>query len=508
MRGPHLIGLTFCASLVAMMGLAGCAATAESGVRTPTSMARRSEQCAGYLKIAKAYANALIEHGTDTYGSVHSGMLLSIMDRSTLRPYSSMPKAPSGVRSGDRVTSHGSNVNVDQNVYRVLYTLTKITGDAKYAKAADSALAKFLEVTSHPKTKFLAWGEHLCWNLKTDTWAGKIHEPKRPTVLFDKFYELNPQAIIEYSEALWEHQISDHESGNFSRHARYDKHGPQKNNDYPKEGGYFINDWARAYQKSGKSDFLKYIDVLASRYLRKLNATPWNIVEFDARKDRHFQDTSASISLAIECHDSAQRVPAGRLRDKLLKLAEGIDIGLQALPHDVGGRGFAEYITTNDYKLLDRKGNGGYSFTWGMKYGRKTTSMLGILFYRRCTQLDDGATRDKYRQMALHAADKYLSSDPDIDTRPWPVEVGMAAFLQLAAHEMTGTKTYLDRAKHFADLGISTYWPDDSPLPKADPACDHYENVTRADTLAYALLKIYAIENSLPVNIGVSDIDR
>ncbi|MEA1950804.1 MAG: hypothetical protein U9N87_05435 [Planctomycetota bacterium] len=102
----------------------------------------------------------------------------------------------------------------------------------------------------------------------------------------------------------------------------------------------------------------------------------------------------------------------------------------------------------------------------------------------------------------------YLSTDPDMRDRPWPVEIGIATFLQVAAHKLTDKQVYLDRAKHFADLGISTYWSGDNPLPKADPGCKHYENITRADTLAYALLKIHAIEKSLPVKIDISDIDR
>ena len=105
-------------------------------------------------------------------------------------------------------------------------------------------------------------------------------------------------------------------------------------------------------------------------------------------------------------------------------------------------------------------------------------------------------------------ADKYLSSEPESDDRPWPVEIGIVTSLQLAAYEMTGQKIYLDRARHFADLGIEFYWSNDSPLPKADPGCNHYENITRADTLAYALLRIFAIDNSLPVDIPISDIDR
>ena len=84
----------------------------------------------------------------------------------------------------------------------------------------------------------------------------------------------------------------------------------------------------------------------------------------------------------------------------------------------------------------------------------------------------------------------------------------MVIFLQLAAHETTGDSKFLERARPFAAVARAAYWPDRSPLPKADPKCDHYENVTRADTLALALMKLHAIENRLPVKIGISDIDR
>ena len=466
-----------------------------------------------YLKLVQRYADALIEHGTDTYGDTHSGMILSMMDRSKLRPFSKMPKGPHGVRQSDRVTPYGSNVNLDQNMYRVLYTLSEITGDAKYGKAADTALTKFLAVTPSPTTKLFAWGEHLCWDLKKDDWASTIknnkstHEPKRPTVIFEKLYELNPKAMIGHCDGVWEHQIQDHKTGNFSRHANYAKHAPSKDMDFPKEGGYFINDWARAYEKTGDSRFLGYIDVLASRYLKKLKSTKNNLVAFDSK--RGYADTSSSISLAVDCHEAAARIKPGPVRDKLLSLARGIDKGLQALPHKVAGPGFVNYVTAvDDYELYEHKQNGGYSFTWNMKYGRKTTAMCGVLFYTRYTQLGAGEQKDKYKQMVLQAADKYLSTDPNMEDRPWPVEIGIATSLQVAAHELTGKQAYLDRAKHFADLGISTYWSGDNPLPKADPGCNHYENITRADTIAYALLKIYVIEKSLPVKIDIGDIDR
>jgi hypothetical protein len=56
-------------------------------------------------------------------------MLLSMMRRTKLDAFGKMPAAPSGIRHGDRVTTHGSNVNLDQNEYRVLYALSELTGD-------------------------------------------------------------------------------------------------------------------------------------------------------------------------------------------------------------------------------------------------------------------------------------------------------------------------------------------------------------------------------------------
>ena len=296
-------------------------------------------------------------------------------------------------------------------------------------------------------------------------------------------------------------------NGNFSRHAAYNKHRPEKNKDFPKEGGYFIHDWARAYAKTQSPRFLNYIDVLASRYTHKIKKTNKKLIAFDSIQN--FADTSASVSLAVDCGHAIKIIGPGPIADKLTRLANEIDQGILDLPHEVAGRGFVEYVTLeNEYKLLERKENGGYSVTWNMKYGRKTTAMVGVLCYSRYKQLADGPTKKEYRSLVITAAKKYLKSAPNMKERPWPLEIGIVMFLELAAFEITGEDAYLLHAKHLGALGMKTYWPDNSPLPKADPQCNHYENITRADTLALALLKLHVIENALPIQIGISDIDR
>ncbi|MBM4024140.1 MAG: hypothetical protein FJ280_01885 [Planctomycetes bacterium] len=100
------------------------------------------------LEVVRGVADARLVHGVDRWGDEHTGMLISLLDRKTLAPFAVMPQAPRGIRSGDRVSLHGANYNTDQNLYQTLYGLSRVTGDPRYAKAADTALAAFLTAAS------------------------------------------------------------------------------------------------------------------------------------------------------------------------------------------------------------------------------------------------------------------------------------------------------------------------------------------------------------------------
>src|SRR5207249_6894351 len=109
----------------------------------------------------------------DTYGPVKSGLLLSALDRTTLSPLSIRPAPPAGIRRGDRSGQPwsaltGANPQLDENLLRIFYTLTQITGDARYAKVADEELSWFFMNTLSPKTDWLQWGEHRAWDRVAD----------------------------------------------------------------------------------------------------------------------------------------------------------------------------------------------------------------------------------------------------------------------------------------------------------------------------------------------------
>ncbi len=81
-------------------------------------------------------------------------------------------------------------------------------------------------------------------------------------------------------------------------------------------------------------------------------------------------------------------------------------------------------------------------------------------------------------------------------------------WLMLVAHELTGEARYLTRAEYFATMAIGMFLDDASPLPKASTKNDHYEAITRADTLMMALLKLWQVRNKPDAKIRLLYSDR
>ena len=461
------------------------------------------------LEIVKGYAETMLEHGVDQWGEEKTGMLISMLDRSTLAPFSAQPPAPGGVRETDRISLYGANYNLDQNLYQTLYTLSDVTGEKAYAAAADKALGDFITRTQSPVTGLLAWGEHLCWDLATETWVTghrkPYHEMKRPMLFWDRHFASNPAQAKAFARGLWEHQIQDQHTGNFSRHALYTSHGPGANNDFPKEGSYMIDIWSKAYQDTGEEIFLTALNTLCQRYLGKLNDK--NLMEQDSRRaGRNW--TAENLSLAIFAHRAADRIPPGELADNLRNLAMRIDSGFFTLSHDVPKRGFVYFADpANGQPRPYSTSPDGYTRTWGMAYGVYMTSQLGMLCFKRMLQLEEGPTKDGYRRCILDAAAVYQVEKPDTDTLDiWPVEYGAAIFVQLMAHRLTGAEMYLAGARALAEDALLLFFEENIPLPKASSKATHYESVTQGDTFIYALLALYLEEDGDQRTINLEEV--
>ena len=87
------------------------------------------------------------------------------------------------------------------------------------------------------------------------------------------------------------------------------------------------------------------------------------------------------------------------------------------------------------------------------------------------------------------------------------VDVVLQSHAQVAAHEFTGRRVYLEQACRFARMAVDRFFQD-NPLPRASFKTDHYETVTGADSLALALLEFHAATSGLENVVPANTIDR
>ncbi len=439
-----------------------------------------------FIGVVYRYADTMLERGRDTYGPQKSGLFLSALDRAALAPLAVRPAAPGGIRREDRVglpwqALVGANPQHDENLYRLLYMLSELSGEAKYREAADNALKWFLENGPASATHLLPWGEHMSWNVLTDDpvprGEGAVHEFYRPWVLWDRCFALAAEPSRRFALGLWEHQIADHRTGAFDRHAGYLKHAARDGMDFPRHAGFYLRTWADAYRHTREPAFLNAIEVLLSRYERKRHAETGLIEERTGRPDAAPVQT---LSLAIDCEAAAGQVPeplAGRLR----AFAAREDALFCALPHDLKRGGFVTAVAK-----ATGQPTAPLTTLWDARYGGGATATTAML----CVARYETNGYVPYRALISAAADAYLDSIPGEELDAWPGTFGHVISLELAAWRSTARPAYPERARALGSLAVERFWQD-RPLPRASLKTGHYETITGGDTLALALAELH-----------------
>jgi len=458
-----------------------------------------------YLGMVKAYADALIERGRDTSGDQHTPLFAAALDRKTMALGAF--KGISGIRQHDRCLK-GANPMHDQNLYQVLYALAKITGKKKYAAEADKALAFFFKHCRSPATGLMAWGEHMGWDFHAENAHGDTHEFFRPWVLWDRCYELAPAGVLRFARGLWDHQIANHKTGEFSRHARWSRHGPGGDNEYPRHGGFYIATWAKAYRETQDAVYAEAVETLVEMYER-LSSDKTGAIPCSSRASRaRIMWPESNLSLAIDLTDAAPAFPP-TLRKKMLERAAKTDRVYLSLRHNFSPKGIG-FVSGADIHALKARTSGSWTHTksWVTSYGKYTDAQVANLCRLRHRQLDEGPTKTRYRQLILASANRYLKTAPDPGRTIFPGSMGDVILHLLSAHELTGEKAYLARAHVFARMAVGMFLPDDSPLPKASTKHNHYEAITRSDTLIMALLRLWLVENKPRLDVDLIYTDR
>lgn len=476
-----------------------------------------------YARLAVAFADAMLEHGRDEYGERHSPSFCATLDLRTLR----MPDRAGGptgnlyqkyFRAADYATC--SNAMYDIDLYQLFGALSDVSGDARYRQAAGDAIGWTFTNTQSPATGLLAWGEHLGWDLVEDriTLGQKredgsfapadIHEYWGPWLHWDAAFAQSPEAAHRAALGLWRHQIHDHETGHFSRHAHWARHGTSRGYEFAREGGFYIHTWASAYKHTRDEELLTAVRCLMTAF------SGWRdkktgLIPFETNSPRVIFVLN-NISFLVDCHAAAQHLP-DPLKGELLTLLAELDEAFLAIEHDLspGGEGFAKILDAETGKA----GNRGmfaardhlsadeinerywpYGGLWGSWYGAAayTDARHGILCYYRHRQIGE----PKYAELTVAVADRYLDAEPPLDDEDEPLTPKTLAPVMAVlngAYRLTGEQKYLDRSKHLADLALEHLFRDGVPIPHAvhlKEKYPYYASISFPDSMMLMFLEL------------------
>jgi hypothetical protein len=406
-----------------------------------------------------------------------------MLEGDALAKVAGIPREQWGIRPHDRMIA-GANPQHCLNLYQVLYALTEVTGEKRYAEEADRSFKFFFERCQSPGTGLFCWGEHAGWDFQTekriDKPAGNTHEFYRPWVLWERSWQLAPEPSRRFALGLWEHQIGDHQTGDYSRHAAIDSHGPGTEAPYARHGGFYIETWAAAYARTREKVFLEAIESVIDGLERARLHEGGMLVAGSKRSGRR---RAYDLSLAVSLGNAAPQVPP-ELAAKMREVAATND--------KVFAETHADADTAGDAAL------------WANAYGASGPAGQADAAMLRFRQVGHEA----YRRFVLQTADQYRRQKVNLSRPVWPGTMGNVVLLMLAAHELTGGQEYLAAAHASAQKGVELFFSDGCPLPKASHVHEHYEAVTNADTLMMALLRLWQVEKKPGLRVELVFTDR
>ncbi len=313
-------------------------------------------------------------------------------------------------------------------------------------------------------------------------------------VLWERSWQLAPEPCRRFALGLWEHQIGNHETGDYSRHAAIDRHGPGTDAPYARHGGFYIETWATAYAKTGDKVFLQAIGAVVDGLERARQHEGGMLI---AGSKKTGARTAYDVSLAVSLGHAAEQVPA-ELAAKLRQVAAATDeVFAAAHPEPPAGPSQAP----ENHRAKKAANSAGL---WSNAYGGSPPAGAANVWLLRYRQVPAAA----YRTAALKTADAYRSQEINLSQPIWPGTLGSVILLMLNAHALTKDEQYLQAAERFAEQGVQLFLAEGSPLPKASHQHEHYEAATNGDTLLMALLQLWQTRQRPDVNVQLLYCDR
>ncbi len=467
-----------------------------------------------YRAAALGCLDKLIEHGRDRYGEVHTPMFMSVIDTRTGEAPHEPETLDALIRTEDRMHRRnpgGCDLWDDQPLLRALYAASRLSGDAKYAAAADDYIRVYYERATK-ENGLLSWGSHIYYDAYTDAPAGDqdgkgLHETLVLLPEWAAMYRVAPEAVAHQIDLTWKWHLADEASGLFNRHD-----DRSKGCDFAFFGDELVAAFAFLDDARDAPAFAERARLVASRHWNARN--PETNLAPDApstgdRYDAHHCFTTLPGPYAALLLDAWQTGGDTTFRDQALAHIQAYnDYGWDA----EAGR-FRGMLQLDGTPVMDQpKGEGydrwkptGYVDTWRATMFSYEFPLVAAQTAVRAYDL----TGDPEALTAAKRWAEHIRKDLPVNVgRRWKKELheavpawaetgggyaecyGRAIAFFLALHRATGNEADRATAREIADDAIAKLYK--NGWFTGHPATPYYETVYGVPTLLYALLELAA----------------
>ncbi len=269
-------------------------------VLLPTSF---STEKASYIDHVTTCLDQLIKHGRDEYGTKQGPIFVSILDVET----KTCPQNPKPLDEAWRVTRRerrnpaGANLLHDQPLIKTMMTVASLQNQPKYKQSAHDYMETYMKHLADEKG-FFWWGWHRHYDVykdQKDGHSGNHHEIHAiHAIAWDHLWEVNPEAVRQEIDAIWEWHVIDKKTGEINRHG-----DGNRGCDFTMSGGAIMHAFAFLYTKTQEPAWLDRAKLIAKYYWERRNPQTDLIPERpNAGSDRFDGGSFVTAITGCYCH--------------------------------------------------------------------------------------------------------------------------------------------------------------------------------------------------------------
>lgn len=318
-----------------------------------------------------------------------------------------------------------------------------------------------------------------------------------------------PDEAKRFAVGLWEHQIYDHKTCEYSRHARYSKHTPGRGYEFARQAGFYLDTWASVQQATQEPVLLVAVERFLEAWKRWRNPHT-GLLPFEGRS-RDIVFMLHNLAFMVDGWEASTKLPeplAGDLQafirsldDSILELKTDLSTDGQGFPKiadahtgEVTNRAMAKARPNYSQDFINQRYSP-YGGLWASVYGAGsyTDARHALLCYYRYRQIQ----RDEYRDLVLATAGRYVGSRPKpLAGTLTPKTLAPVMALLHAAWRLSHDEKYVEASRQLAKHAREQLFEPGIVFPFASHRRDkypYYASISYGDSLMLMFLELSLI---------------